>query len=512
MKAVIVGAGNIGFEVAKLFGPDDSVLLIARNLPDYLKNYMESNAHIHFLSGDATSLEDMQGIYNSELLKNFEYLDLLICAIGSDNESNSVDDFDGFQDCFSSNLCANIIPTKIFTEYLKKSSNGRYIMLSSTLAHIGPKRLTAFSPSNWALENIYSALREEVNKPVDIISVRTLKNKYSKTWNHKHGDNPENIARYIHKVIKNPKNGKHFIPKSYYFVRFTERLFSEVFNFKYLKTFSLQRKIKFSRKHVNSVLISGAASGLGYELAKRYSITSQVLYLVDKDYDGLVRIKKELETNSDAKIVINRIDLQNRKELEAYLSNFSEIDLVINNAAIGYTGSIFKMTIESYMNNFEINFLSHVFIVSFLLKNNIPIKKVINILSTAAIRGRKDYGPYSAAKAALWSWTKSFRRLYGNEIQVLEVIPSRITNTNYYENMVQPNTLSIAKNVEKVKATKKNSDLFEVKNWTAHKVSQYIKNHEKSGREILYIPQIKARLFSLVETTSTKLFNTLFGK
>jgi len=39
MKAIIVGAGNIGFEVAKLFGPDDSVLLIARNLPVYLKSY-----------------------------------------------------------------------------------------------------------------------------------------------------------------------------------------------------------------------------------------------------------------------------------------------------------------------------------------------------------------------------------------------------------------------------------------------------------------------------------------
>ena len=512
MKAVIIGAGNIGFEVAKLFGPDDSVLLVSRNLPVYLKSYLKSNTHIQFLSGDATKIEDMMGIYKSELLKSFKYIDILICTVGTDNKSNSIDDFNGFQNCFNTNLFANIIPIKVFTEYIQKSNNGRFIILSSTIAHHAPKRLAAYSPSKWALENICSSLREEINKPVDVIAVRTIKNKYSKTWKTNHGEDPEKIARYIHKVIEYPKNKRHFIPKRYYFVRFTERLFSEIINFKYLKTFSLQRRIKFSRLKANSVLISGAVSGLGYELAKRYSNTSQVLYLIDKDYDGLVTIKKELELNSKSKIVIKLIDLQNQKELEDYLSNFNEIDLIINNAAISYTRSIFDMTIETYKSNFEINFLSQIFIISFLLKHDIPIKKVINILSTSAIRGRKDYGPYSSAKAAFWSWTKSFRRLYGNNIQVLEVILSRITNTNYYENMIKPSTLSKPKNAKKVEIKKKKSDLLEVKNWTANKASKYIRNYEKSGREILFIPPIKAKLFLLIETISNKFFNTLFDK
>jgi len=78
--------------------------------------------------------------------------------------------------------------------------------------------------------------------------------------------------------------------------------------------------------------------------------------------------------------------------------------------------------------------------------------------------------------------------------------------------MVKPSALSKPKHITQVQKNKKNSDLFEVKNWTANKVSKNIRNYEKSGRETLFIPPVKAKLFLLIETISNKLFNTLFGK
>lgn len=138
------------------------------------------------------------------------------------------------------------------------------------------------------------------------------------------------------------------------------------------------------------------------------------------------------------------------------------------------------------------------------------LKKVINILSTTAIRGRKNYSPYSSAKAALWSWTRSFRRIYGNKMQVMEVIPSRMINTKYDENMIRADGSKI--NRKSVKGVQTKFQILKVKNWTAERAAIKIMNAERKGKETLMIPPIRAKLFVFIETISNKLFSRLFGK
>ncbi len=86
-----------------------------------------------------------------------------------------------------------------------------------------------------------------------------------------------------------------------------------------------------------------------------------------------------------------------------------------------------------------------------------------------------------------------------------------MTNTNYFENIIRPDTFFETKSTKVVETKKKKSSLLEVKNWTADKASQHIRNCEKKGREVLFIPPIKARLFLLIETVSNKVFTKLFG-
>ena len=78
---------------------------------------------------------------------------------------------------------------------------------------------------------------------------------------------------------------------------------------------------------------------------------------------------------------------------------------------------------NEYVEILNANFFSPVLLANHLISNS-NTRKVINILSTTAICGRKNHSAYSSSKSALWAYSRSLRRNKGNRIQVLEVIPS----------------------------------------------------------------------------------------
>ena len=518
MNVIIIGAGNTGFEIAKTLTKGNSILLIARHLPEHLKEFMKNNKNVFFALGDATSLDNMEQIQNSETIKEFGNIDLLICTVGTDSESTPLDNFEGFRQCFNINYYANLIPIKVFLKQMCNMNKGKIIILSASSGHHAPQRLQGYSPSKWALENTYSSLREEVkdnNISVDVVVVRTLKNKYSKVWIQNHGDDPEDVAKYINRIIANPKNTRHFFPKRYVFVRLLERLFPGILEIKYHRFTKRKRRKLYIHSKINSALITGAASGLGKELARCYSKKVETLNLIDKDWNGLVELQKDLAEISDCKVNINKVDISNQKDIINYTSKIDNVDLIINNAATSYVGNVQDVPNESYKQNFNINFFGPVLLSAEFLKKIPPPKKIINILSTTAIRGRKAYSPYSSAKAALWSFTRSLRRVYGKRIQIVEVIPSRMWETNYDKNMIK---FEAVKKSTQSNPTQNRPSLqakikfLHVNNWTSEKAARKICKEEMGGKEIIMIPPIRAKLFLICETISDRLFRKIFEK
>lgn len=517
MNIIIIGAGNVGFETAKILAKENSILLVARHLPEYLKEFMDNQENVFFAQGDATSLNDMENIRNSKIVEEFGKVDALICTAGTSSICTPLDDFDGFRRCFDLNFFANIIPIKIFLGHMTTMKKGRIVVISASSGHHASKSLVAYAPSKWALENTCASLREEVRYPdisIDVVCPRTIKNKYSKVWTQNRGDSPEYVAKRISKIVINPKNSRHFIPRRYFIGRLLERLFPSILN----KIYGLMRKGKrkklYIRSKISSVLITGASSGLGKELAHCYSKTTKTLNLIDKDWNGLVKLQKELMKNSECKVNIARVDIGNYDDILNYTAGINHVDLIINNAAVRHVGNVQDVTIDAYKQNFDINFFGPVLLTAEFLKKKKQPNKIINVLSTTAIRGRKYHSPYSSAKSALWSWTRSLRRVYGNKIQVMEVIPSKMTMTNLGKSSVKPkNLLSTQNNNNKHKVPlQAKVNFLRVNNWTAEKAAKKIYDEEMRGREIVMIPPIRAKMFLICETLSNWLFCKLFGK
>ena len=515
MNVIIIGIGNIGFEVAKLLTNGNHILLIARNLPDHATIFVNNHENVFYLKGDATSTIDMERIRDSETINNFGKIDLIICTPGTATDSTPLDDMSGFRNCFNLNYYANITPLKVFLKKMTGANNGKIIVLSASSGHHADPRLSGYPASKWALENTYSSLREELrskNISVDVIAVRTIKNKYSKVWTQSYGEDPERIAKFIYKLTQKPQNKRHFIPYRFSFIRIIERLFPRLLDYKHGLRNKGARKKFFKNSQSNIVLITGAASGLGKALAFTYSQTANVLYLCDVDLNGLISLKKELNDIANCEVNVAKVDMLNADEISNYTKNIDHIDLLINNAGVRYFGEIENTEIDVFRQNFEINFFGHLLFISNFFNKKKPPKKIINILSTTAIRGRKMMSLYSSSKAALWNITRSLRRVYGNEMQIIEVIPSAMSMTKLLENSKNSDYKE-----EKERSFKKQKfslqsrvKFLKVGNWSAFDAAKKIQKDEIAGKEIIYIPPVRAKLFLIIEATSNRLFSKLF--
>ncbi|MDP3445884.1 MAG: SDR family NAD(P)-dependent oxidoreductase [Ignavibacteria bacterium] len=521
MNIIIVGIGNIGFEVAKQINTENNkILLIARSMPEYASDFINTNSNVFFAKGDATKISDMESIRDSLASKGFGSVDFLIITPGLANNSTFLDDPEGFRQCFEFNYYCYVIPIQIFIGLISPEERGGLILLSATSGHHADTRLSGYPASKWSLENLFSSLREEVrdrNISVDVLAVRTIKNKYSKVWTQNYGESPEQIAKYLYNLVVNPKNKRHFIPSYFLYIRLIERLLPKLLDFKHNLRNASKRRKYFRNIVCDNVLITGAASGLGKALALTYAKTARQLYLCDINIEGLNSLKEDIKKQNSCLIDVFKVDVQNMEAITTFICNLNRVDLLINNVGVRFQGKVENTPMKDYKKNLDINLFSHLQFIYELFRRDIPPKKVINILSTTAIRGRNLHGLYSSAKAAMWNCTRSLRRANGSTYQIMEVIPSGMSDTKLVENSIVSSTYENVNSVC-VHSKRRNFNLqskikfLKITKWSALDAAKIIQKYERKGKEILYIPPVQTKLFLTLETLSNSLFSFIFRR
>ena len=82
-----------------------------------------------------------------------------------------------------------------------------------------------------------------------------------------------------------------------------------------------------------NILITGANSGLGDALARRYADRDVTLYLTGRNEDRLEKTKQECQ-KLGAAVQIYVIDVRDEAALSAWIKQIGRLDLVIANAGI----------------------------------------------------------------------------------------------------------------------------------------------------------------------------------
>ena len=106
------------------------------------------------------------------------------------------------------------------------------------------------------------------------------------------------------------------------------------------------------------VLITGASSGIGRDIARIYSQKGYNLVLVARSEENLNKLKTELE-NDKSNIEIISMDLSVKENCIELHKRVKDVDILINNAGFGDCGNFTKTDLEKEINMIKTNIIAY---------------------------------------------------------------------------------------------------------------------------------------------------------
>ena len=184
-----------------------------------------------------------------------------------------------------------------------------------------------------------------------------------------------------------------------------------------------------------TAVITGGASGLGLEAAKRIAQEGGKVCLWDLNPDTLAGAR---EQTGAAHVIA--LDVSDPKAVEAGANEsrkvLGKIDILINSAGItGATHTVIGYPIDSWLKVMDVNvnglFYCCRFIAPMMVEN--AYGRIVNISSVAGKEGNPNAGSYSASKAAVLGFTKSL----GKELATKGVIVNAVTPATFESPILQ---------------------------------------------------------------------------
>lgn len=161
------------------------------------------------------------------------------------------------------------------------------------------------------------------------------------------------------------------------------------------------------------VVITGASSGIGLACAREFAKQGSKVCLAARNIDKLEDIQNEL-IQSGCDVLVVKTDVSSESDckqlMEASVSRFGKIDILINNAGISMRG-LFKDTHLSVLKQLmEVNFWGTVYCTKYALPHLLATQgSVVGVSSIAGFIGLPGRTGYSASKFAMHGFLETLR-------------------------------------------------------------------------------------------------------
>jgi NAD(P)-dependent dehydrogenase (short-subunit alcohol dehydrogenase family) len=157
-----------------------------------------------------------------------------------------------------------------------------------------------------------------------------------------------------------------------------------------------------------TALVTGASTGIGLAVARRFAAEGATVYLTGRRKAGLDAAVEEVGSGG----IGVRSDVSRLDDLDRLFAGITErsghLDIVVANAGVGDFGPLGEITEEEYDRTTSINLKGTVFTVQKALPLLSAGASVILLSSSAALRGVPGLGVYAATKAAIRSLARTW--------------------------------------------------------------------------------------------------------
>jgi 3-oxoacyl-[acyl-carrier protein] reductase len=180
-----------------------------------------------------------------------------------------------------------------------------------------------------------------------------------------------------------------------------------------------------------TALVTGGSSGIGYSIAKILIDAGARVAITGRDEKKLYKAAESLNAVAIRADVANEADVQ--RTYREVLQAFGHLDILVNNAGFGVFKKLVDMDRTSFDAVFATNVTGTMLMGREAAKHFIQQNKgnIVNICSTASLRGAANGTAYYASKFALRGMTECWRaELRQYNIRVFLINPSEVL-TNF---------------------------------------------------------------------------------
>ena len=190
-------------------------------------------------------------------------------------------------------------------------------------------------------------------------------------------------------------------------------------------------------------LITGASSGIGKATALAFAKAGIHLALVSRSETKLEAVADEAR-QAGVKVKTYPLDLsavdQVKDQISAIAADFGPIHILVNNAGMGYTGSLMSTSLDDWQRVLDLNLTSVLQCIQGILPGMRDRQQgtIINVASIAGQQVFPDWGAYCVSKFGLLALSKTLAaEERANGIRVSAICPGSVNTPIWDTDTVQ---------------------------------------------------------------------------
>ena len=183
-------------------------------------------------------------------------------------------------------------------------------------------------------------------------------------------------------------------------------------------------------------IVTGGASGIGRAIAQLFAEEGATIIVADINSDLAAEAVVQIKQSGQNGIALT-VDVTQRDEVEGMvhevMTQFGQIDLLVNNAATSRGNDILTIDEETWDFNLDL-VLKSVYLCSKAVLPGMVERQNGSILNIASINGVGTHGmePYSAGKAGVLNLTRNMATKYGHlNIRVNAISPGTVQTPHW---------------------------------------------------------------------------------